>query len=72
LDERSRARLLAVAGGAYGVLTLLLTWQALRGQPLLRPDAGTLLAVAALVVATATATGLVLARRRRPDLALAA
>ncbi|MBM0231865.1 hypothetical protein JNW91_08350 [Micromonospora sp. STR1_7] len=72
LDERTRARLLVVAGGAYGVLTVLLTWQALRGQPLLRPDASTLAAVAALVVATATASGLVLARRRRPELALAA
>ncbi|WP_112725425.1 hypothetical protein [Micromonospora noduli] len=72
LDERTRARLLVVAGVAYGVLTVLLTWQALREQPLLRPDAVTLAAVAALVVATATATGLVLARRRRPELALAA
>ncbi|MBQ0904418.1 hypothetical protein [Micromonospora sp. U21] len=72
LDEHTRARLVAVAGGAYGVLTVLLTWQALRGQPLLRPDALTLAAVAALVVATATATGLVLARRRSPELALAA
>ncbi|MET7373488.1 hypothetical protein [Micromonospora arida] len=72
LDERTRARLLVVAGGAYGVLTVLLTWQALREQPLLRPDAVTLAALAALVVATATATGLVLARRRRPELALAA
>ncbi|MFI6781607.1 hypothetical protein [Micromonospora sp. NPDC050276] len=72
LDERTRARLLVVAGAAYGVLTVMLTWQALRGQPLLRPDAGTLVAVAALAVATATATVLVLARRRRPDVALAA
>ncbi|MET8348684.1 hypothetical protein [Micromonospora sp. NPDC005206] len=72
LDERTRARLVVVAGAAYGVLTVLLTWQALRGQPLLRPDALTLAAVAALVVATATATGLVLARRRSPELALAA
>ncbi|MEU8166928.1 hypothetical protein [Micromonospora sp. NPDC049004] len=72
LDARTRVRLLVIAGGAYGVLTMLLTWQALRGQPLLRPDARTLVAVAALVVATATAGGLVLARRRRPELALAA
>ncbi|MFC5923945.1 hypothetical protein [Micromonospora vulcania] len=72
LDELTRARLVVVAGGAYGVLTVLLTWQALRGQPLLRPDAHTLVAVAALVVAAAPATGLVLARRRNPDLALAA
>lgn len=72
LDERTRVRLLVVAGAAYGVLTVLLTWQALRGQPLLRPDAVTLVAVAALVVATVAAAGLVLARRRRPELALAA
>ncbi|MEH1031254.1 hypothetical protein [Micromonospora profundi] len=72
LDERTRARLLVVAGAAYGVLTLLLTWQALRGQPLLRPDALTLAAVAALVVATATAAGRVLARGRRMELTLAA
>ncbi|MFG2050907.1 hypothetical protein ACGFIW_26170 [Micromonospora sp. NPDC048935] len=72
LDARTRVRLLVVAGSAYGVLTMLLTWQALRGQPLLRPDAATLAAVAALVVATAAASGLVLARRRRSELALAA
>lgn len=71
LDDRTRARLLVVAGGAYGVLTVLLTWQALRGQPLLRPDAGTLAALATLLLAAATATGLVLARRR-PELELVA
>ncbi|MGW5669651.1 hypothetical protein, partial [Micromonospora sp. NPDC003776] len=48
LDEATRVRLLVVAGTAYGSLTVLLTWQALRGQPLLRPDALTL-AVAALL-----------------------
>ncbi|GIH19478.1 hypothetical protein Raf01_76500 [Rugosimonospora africana] len=72
LDERSQVRLLTVAGAAYGVLTVLVTWQALRGQPLLRPDALTLAAVATLVVATATAAGVIVARRRRPELALAA
>ncbi|MEU8329319.1 hypothetical protein [Micromonospora sp. NPDC048839] len=72
LDQRTHVRLLVVAGSAYGVLIVLLTWQALRGQPLLRPDASTLAAVAVLVVATAAASGLVLAGRRRPELALAA
>ncbi|MFJ6198980.1 hypothetical protein [Micromonospora sp. NPDC092111] len=72
LDERTRGRLLTVAGGAYGVLTMLFTWQALRGQPLLRPDALTLAAVAALLVATGIAAGAVLARRPGPDPALAA
>jgi hypothetical protein len=72
LDEATRARLLVVAGGDYGALTLLLTWQALRGQPLLRPDALTLAAAALVLATTAAGTGLVLARRRRPELALAA
>jgi hypothetical protein len=72
LTETTRVRLLVVAGVAYGVLTMLLTWQALRGQPLLRPDALSLAALAALAVATATATALVLARGRRAELALAA
>ncbi|MFC4019268.1 hypothetical protein ACFOW4_15150 [Micromonospora sp. GCM10011542] len=72
LDERTRVRLLVIAGAAYGVLTMLLTWQALRGQPLLRPDALTLAAVAALVLATVTAVGVVVARRRGAELALAA
>ncbi|GGM46976.1 hypothetical protein GCM10011608_34670 [Micromonospora sonchi] len=72
LDGRTRARLMLVAGVAYGALTILLTWQALRGQPLLRPDALTLAVGAALVAATVAATGLVLARGRRTEVALAA
>jgi hypothetical protein len=71
LDELTRIRLLLVAGVAYGILTVLLTWQALRGQPLLQPDALTLAAWAALAVAAAGATTAVLTRRR-PALALAA
>lgn len=73
LDERTRARLLLVAGAAYGAATLLLTWQALRGQPLLRPDALTMAVAVALVAATATATGAVLARgQRRADVVVVA
>ena len=60
LGDRARARLLLVAGGAYGVLNVLLTWQALRGQPLVKPDALTLSAWAALAAATVIATALVL------------
>ncbi|MFI6133600.1 hypothetical protein [Micromonospora sp. NPDC051141] len=63
LDELVRARLVLVGGFAYAGLTLLATAQALRGQPLLRPDEITLTAAGALVAATAAATGLVLARR---------
>jgi hypothetical protein len=71
LDEFTRIRLLLVAGVAYGILTVLLTWQALRGQPLLQPDALTLTAWAVLAAATAAATTAVLTRRR-PALELAA
>ncbi|MFI7220669.1 hypothetical protein [Micromonospora maritima] len=63
LDQATRARLVLVGGAAYAGLTLLLTGQALRGQPLLRPDALTLTAAAVLALASATAAGLVLARR---------
>lgn len=73
LDQRTRARLLVVAGAAYGVLTMMLTWQAMRGQPLLRPDALTLAGWAVTLIVSATAAvGVVMARRRRPELVLAA
>ncbi len=64
LDERTRVRLLVVAAGAYAVLMTMLTWQALRGQPLLRPDALTLGAVGLLAVATTVAVAGVLAAGR--------
>ncbi|WP_236049274.1 hypothetical protein [Paractinoplanes ovalisporus] len=55
LGVRARARLVVVAAFAYGGLTVILTWQALRGQALLRPDALTLTALAALIVVSALA-----------------
>ncbi|MEU4557101.1 hypothetical protein AB0F72_01835 [Actinoplanes sp. NPDC023936] len=58
-DPVKRTRLVFVGGGAYAVLVLLLTWQALRAQPLLRPDGLTLIAFAALAAVTAVAVGLV-------------
>jgi len=65
LGDRVRARLLLVVGAAYGVLNVLLTWQALRGQPLLKPDALTLGAWAALVAATGIAATVVIRSPRR-------
>ncbi|MEV6342506.1 hypothetical protein [Actinoplanes sp. NPDC051851] len=65
VGERSRFGLVLVGGVAYGVLELLLTWQALRAQPLLRPDGITLIALAALVAGTAAGVAAVLARGRR-------
>lgn len=49
----ANARLAFALGGGYLGLTLLVIWQALRGQALLRPDALTLITLSALVVATA-------------------
>ncbi|GIE93084.1 hypothetical protein [Paractinoplanes rishiriensis] len=67
LDAVHRARLILVAGGAYAVLVMLLTWQALRAQPLLEPDALTLGAFGAL--ALASAGGFVLVLRRKAAVA---
>lgn len=54
-DVHRRTRLVFVFAAAYTGLLALVTWQALRGQPLLRPDAVTLAALAALVAGSAVA-----------------
>jgi hypothetical protein len=64
LSERARVGLLRVGGGAYGSLTALATWQALRGQSIVAPDALTLAALALVVAATATAAAVTVARDR--------
>jgi hypothetical protein len=56
LADRVRARLVLIGGSAYAGLVLLLTWQALRAQPLLKPDGTTLAAFAALAAVTAVAS----------------
>ncbi|MEU8240490.1 hypothetical protein AB0C07_19790 [Actinoplanes missouriensis] len=61
-DPVKRMRLVFVGGGAYAVLVLLLTWQALRAQPLLQPDGTTLIAFAALAAVTVTAGAVTLKR----------
>jgi hypothetical protein len=68
-DERVRVRLVLVGGLAYAALTVLVTWQALRGQSLVRPDEVT--AGAALATAIATGAGTAWALRRAPERALA-
>ena len=72
LSERTKVGLLVVAGLGYAGLTVLLTWQAMRGQPLIHPDAVTLAAATVLAGTTAASAWLVLHRGRRADLALAA
>lgn len=54
-DAVRRTRLVFVFAFAYSGLLVLVTWQALRGQALVAPDATTLAAVAGLAVATALA-----------------
>lgn len=61
LNEGRRVGLVWVAGLGYLGLTGLTTWQALRGQPLLAPDALTLAALA-LLLGTAATAGALLAR----------
>jgi hypothetical protein len=64
LGNRHRVALVVIAGLGYLGLIALLIWQALRGQPLLAPDAATLLALAALVTATALPAGAIVAHGR--------
>ncbi|MEV7400692.1 hypothetical protein AB0N93_09855 [Streptomyces sp. NPDC091267] len=52
-DPRVRLRLVLVAAGAYSAVIVLVTWQALRGQPLIHPDGATLTAAGLLAAATA-------------------
>jgi hypothetical protein len=65
LDEITRIRLVRIAATAWTGLVVLLTWQALRAQPLLAPDAVTLAALATLVAVTGVATVGTLAAARR-------
>lgn len=60
LHEPVRLRLIRIAAAGYAGLVALVTWQALRGQPLIRPDGWTLAAFAALLVAIAAAAALAL------------
>ena len=61
-DEHTRVRLVRVAAVAWTGLVALLTWQALRAQPLLAPDAATL---GALALGTVTAVAAMLIHTRR-------
>jgi hypothetical protein len=64
LDDRQRLGLVWTAGLGYLALTLLLTWQALRGQSFITPDRVTLLATAALIGGMLAATGIILRRKQ--------
>jgi hypothetical protein len=70
LGNRRRVALVWIAGLGYLGLTGLLLWQALRGQPLIAPDATTLEALALLIGAVALAAGAIVASARGRTLAI--
>ena len=66
-SERVRARLTGVVIFAYTGLFGITTWQALRGQPVVHPDAATWTAAGATLAACALLTAAIVAgARRRP------
>jgi hypothetical protein len=62
LDETARVRIVQVAAAGYAGLVVLVTWQALRGQALLAPDAVTLATLGALLLGAGVALAGVLRR----------
>ncbi|MCA9878618.1 MAG: hypothetical protein KC442_12575 [Thermomicrobiales bacterium] len=62
LSARAQAQLVGIVGAVWIALTVLLTWQALRGQPLTAPDEATVLALVVIVVVAGVATGGVVQR----------
>jgi hypothetical protein len=67
LHDVVRVRILPVAAAAWAGLVLLLTWQALRAQPVLAPDALTVTAASVLVLVLAAAVAAVVTLARRTD-----
>ena len=65
LTGRQQTALVWTAGGFYLGLTLLLTWQALRAQPLIAPDALTLSVFAVMSTVALLATLIIYGRTRR-------
>jgi hypothetical protein len=66
LDETARVRIVQIVGAGYAAFVVLVTWQALRAQPLLAPDAVTLAALGALLLGTGVALADVLRRSPVP------
>ncbi len=59
-DGAVRARLMWLATAGYAAIVGLVTWQALRGQSIVRPDALTLTALAAILIGVAIPAVIVL------------
>ncbi|MGW7072529.1 hypothetical protein ACWGII_29480 [Streptomyces sp. NPDC054855] len=65
-DGRVRLRLVLIASAAYAAAFALVTWQALRGQPLIHPDGATLTAAGVITAATAVSAYGALRTSTRP------
>lgn len=61
LSTARRVALVWIGGLSYAALTVLVTWQALRGQPLLAPDVLTLTALALWLAGTLLAVAFIVA-----------
>ncbi|HWV48827.1 MAG TPA: hypothetical protein VN035_05165 [Microbacterium sp.] len=61
-DVRVRVGLVWTVGGAYVATVVVVTWQALRGQSIVQPDALTMLAAGAIVLGAAGAGALIVRR----------
>ena len=66
LSRRGQAQLVAIAGMAWIALTLLLMWQALRGQPITAPDHLTVTWFLVIALISGALALVVLARSARP------
>ena len=64
LGIRPRTRLVWVIGLAYLGIVVLTTWQALRGQPLFRPDVSTAVGGGAILLAAALTGSVIVVRAR--------
>lgn len=71
-NAHARSQLVGVAGSAYAGLLALVTWQALRGQSIIAPDAWTVAVFSTIVVATLVGATAILARGTGVDLEPAA
>lgn len=67
LTMRHRVALVVIGAASYLGMIVLVTWQALRGQPLLAPDTLTLTALVSLVGAALIATAGVFLQARRAE-----
>lgn len=70
LGAGHQTALVCTTGAAYAGLVLLLTWQALRGQPLIAPDAATLTALFGLLAAAGLSVAGILLHARLDSLSL--